>query len=244
MATKSLSLLIIIMITVLAVGCRLGGDEPLPPATLWIHCLDLSGSPREHDRQRWARACEGQLGRLKAGDAVIIFGLHENSATAAPLFEGRSRYVPAEAGASEQLKARLEFEAMVSGARAALQRAFSVVPAGRTHILEVLHRIQPDAQRPEMRLVFYSDMIENSTWINLGSFNIEGREVETARSVAGRAGIAGLRLGARVECILDDVTTGQRPHTVNSRRSLALYWRETFAQAGAELAWFEARIPE
>ncbi len=230
-----------LLITLATVGCTGGAEQPPSVPTLWVHCFDLTRSPDEHDLQRWADLYRQQVASMQEGDAIVVFGLHENTATAAPLFEAQSRRAPSGACATEQLQARRQFQEMITGAQAAIPRALQLPRAPRSHLVDVLNRIRPDPLRPHIKLLFYSDMLEESPLIDLARSDIRGREIQAAREVARRAGISGLELRARVFCFLDDIAGGQRPRSVNSRRSLELFWHELFAQAGARLVWFESR---
>jgi|GEM_PF-2078918 hypothetical protein len=238
------SLLIPLIITAagwFGTACKARQGLPAKPRR-WTVALDLSASPDQAEASRWTQACERLAAQLRPGDAVAVFGIHDNTLAAAPLFEASSVPIRRELGFSAEAEARKRFQDLNLGLRAAVRRAFELPRAGRTRIVDLFFRVQPGRDR-ELWLVLFSDMIEHSQWINLATESLAGREAEAARAVARRAGLQGLNLGGRAVCVLDDQTLGERPASVNDRRTLERFWRELFGLAGVNLVWFESYLP-
>jgi len=207
--------------------------------------LDLSASPDPAQAGFWTRAFDELIaGRLQAGDALLILGVHDNTDGAAPLFDESCPAVNRDAGMDAEISARAKLKAMRAGGGAKVREVFAVpARAGATRLVEILPRVPRGGSR-DVRVVFFSDMIEESKLIDLANTRVAGRATGMVRAVALAAGLRGGELqGATVECVLDDLGVGARPRSVNSRAELREFWQAMFESAGGRLVSFDTRVP-
>jgi hypothetical protein len=244
------TILMAVLVSTIAGGMYLGWrssqDAPVVvhrPACV-VLVLDLSASPRACQAAFWMQAFEKRIaGRLAAGDALLVLGAHDNTDAAAPIYDKATEAVDHDAGAEKVMIGRRDLLEMQRCGTAKVREAFAAPGrAAKTRLVEALSRVPKDDGRA-IRVWFFSDMVEDSGLINLARTPIGGRATELARGVAKAAGLRGDELrGATVECVLDDIAIGEKPHSVNSRGALRDFWQELFSLAGGSLASFDARL--
>ena len=234
-------------VTLIFVATRHSASE-VPPAeqkpTLYVVFLDLSSSPSPEQAAFWTQVFDKHIAaRLEMGDALLILGAHDNTDAAAPVFDDQSLRVGPDAGVEEVLKARRSLAALRENGMAKVREAFADANrAAATRLVEGLLRVPKDSSR-NVRIVYFSDMVEDSKLANLARTPVGSRVAELAREVARAAGLQGGELhGAAVECVLDNIGIGVPPRTINSRAALRAFWGELFAYAGGKLISFDARV--
>jgi len=210
----------------------------------WVVLLDLSGSVTDEQRRGWAQIVDERVGpRLKPCDSASVFGVHEASTTAAPLFVGSIRG-PRD---SEYLLIRLEVLAAVKKMRETLIDAVSSASAGqggaqRTDLLGALDRVSPTDGQPTWVIVF-SDGLHVAGDLNMESKPMAGRVDDYVRSVVTRRGWARDQFQNASAVI---VLPGHRGalKVRNGPETVREFWAALFAATGGQLVSCETYIPD
>ncbi|MGA2267811.1 MAG: hypothetical protein ABSH44_05000 [Bryobacteraceae bacterium] len=227
---------------------RTGGETPRAEqkSTQHVVLLDLSASPSHGQAAFWTQAYDENVARsLTAGDALLILGVHDNTDAAAPLFDDSCPAVDHDAGMDAEIAVRAKLKAMREEGRAKVREAFAAsARANTTRLVEALPRV-PRAGSRNVRVLFFSDMLEDSKLINLAKTPLAGRSAEMARGVAHAAKLRADDLrDATVECVLDNLAIGDKPRSVNSRAELREFWQALFESVGGHLVSFDTRMAQ
>lgn len=200
--------------------------------------LDCSPSVSPSQLKRWIEQGHGQIAQLMPGDAVQIYVLHDNTATASEAFDKT-------APAGDTFSARRTLLSIRRDAAEALACPSGEGRGRDTDILAALDRIHRDTARDTV-VLFFSDMLHSK-----GDPDIERRALpqsdripELARSVARRRGwVPDMLKGVVVRCVLNGMAQGAKAQSPNSRPSIEMFYRALFESVGARLDSFGTSVP-
>lgn len=221
---------------------RVEGLQKTTACAYWLF-FDLTGSVSDEELESWSKiAHEEVLAKLKSGDRLMIFGLHDNTAESGPLFSGSIPLLEDGAGYSAVVRHRQAVREFQSRAGAAISNVLLVDrrKASTTSILGAIDLFKGDAQR-ESRLVFFSDMLESEqACANLEKRRLEGQDLErlVRRLVSKRGYGPNVLWNAEVFCVVASTSIGERK-PLNSRKVLREFWKSLFSAVGGRLISFD-----
>jgi hypothetical protein len=229
--------------TLTLTGCL--GTEP-PPLTgrNYIVLVDQSGSGRGQEDLWWRAADTLVLQKLDLGDSLVVFGVHNATAEAAPLLDEAIPHLNPDEGMPAVLKARKKLAEVKKAGAVEIRRALAVpVRASGTQLIESLKRLRP-SPRAETIVLFLSDMLESSRLINLERTRIaDANLAQLAQKAVDEIHLAGGSLaGAQIHCVLNSRAMNSAAIGSNSREMLERFWRTLFEFGGAVLVSFDSRI--
>ena len=209
-----------------------------PGGRRWAVLLDLSGSVTDSQRAAWTAVVQGHIApRLQACDEVLVFGAHEASATAAPLFVRRMPPPP------QSLRDRIRVLRALEAAGTDLVSTVGSASVGqggaaRTNLFDALDRIRQAPDRPTF-IVVLSDMEDSSL---ASPASLRGDVAATVARIVAQKGWQEDRFqAARLFAVLPH-RRGAHPGS-HSRSVLQAFWRALCARTGGELVTFETFIP-
>jgi hypothetical protein len=230
------------VLTVHIQGC--GGETQsavLPAGTRQLVWVDLSSSVSEPQRQAWLHQAETIIKGLIGGDTIAVFGVHEATPGAAPLYLGHLPAVSPEAPLREKIRAQEMQHKVREQARAMFGQALSGwAKAQRTDLFGALDRLKPDEKSRPTVLYFFSDMLHVTAELNMEKTPLAPHMQTLVDKVIAKHGWpSSLLNGTTVHCILP----GVRGHSgVNSRQVLERFWGLLLQSLGARLATFETHL--
>ncbi|MEK7752167.1 MAG: hypothetical protein AAB654_09650 [Acidobacteriota bacterium] len=219
-------------------------DEGARRPVLFVVFVDqsLSLQPDREQLEHWAAAAEHRVfSRFRAGDALYIYGIHDQSGAAASLFSETPRALPPDADMDTTMAIRREVAAVLASGRSWLREALqSSVRSRQTRLLEALPRIRKDPERAREAL-FLSDMLESTPELDLERSRLTDQNMPelVAAAVARHRLEKDLLAGVSITCVLDSPRIGA-PRRTNDRRTLECFWRMVLTGLGATLVSFDS----
>jgi len=206
--------------------------------------VDQSGSIKSEEQlTQWREVFAKLLDRLGPLDSLRIFGIHDQTTNAAPIFQAELRDLPEGAG----LKEVKEWRAELARVREEATKAFhqSLRPqqrASTTDILSSLDRIKPDRAR-KREVWFMSDMLQATRELNLEKTALSEENIAGLLNpvVANHQWQKGALAGVEVYCLLNSVGING-PSPLNDRHILERFWKTLFEHLGADLKMFETHV--
>lgn len=239
------ALLVMIGACQMSIGCSdAAGDTDGTSQTRYVMFFDLSDSPTLQDRKRWVSLAETQIiRRLRPGDAIEIYGLHDRTADAAALFADSGVAAGYDAGLEDLAAARRSVGNMRRGATAAVQDVLSsTVRARATDLFGAFDRVRADPARRTV-LIFFSDMLHADKDLNLERTKIDLASLQTlVQPIAERRRWRpDLLEGVTVICVLPSPSPGAK-RLANDRTVLREFHEVLFASLGARLVAFDSDL--
>jgi hypothetical protein len=231
------------MLAVLSQGCdRETQSDTHTTGTRRLVWIDQSSSVSEQQRHAWRQEAEKVIALLVPGDTIAVFGVHEATLGATPLFIGDMPVLSQNAGLSERIMVYEKQHKIREQVRAVFAQALtSLATAQRTDLFGVLERIKPDGKDRTTRLYFFSDMQHVTAELNMEKTSLARNMPDLVQTVITRHGWQRSLLDrTTVHCVLPGVR-GNRE--VNPRQVLERFWGMLFRSLGAELATFETYLP-
>ncbi len=246
--TKKLALVTVLSAIVLCVaafhflGGGHGGERKELPARTIVF-VDQSASIPEAQQAEWEKVVGGLLGRLKAGDAFAVFGIHDQSLNAKPIFQAEVPALEEGAGLDEWETWKRRLNQIRKEAKEAFNQALH--PEQRalsTDIFSAINRVQPDRTR-KTSLIFMSDMLHSTRELDLEKTRlVEGNIASLLNPViAKHQWRQGALEGAAVHCVLNSVELRENS-PLNDRLVLRRFWAALFEFLGAEVETFETHL--
>jgi hypothetical protein len=230
------------LIAALSQGC----SEATPHAatrlgTRWMVWLDLSGSVTDAQRAAWLEEARKVTARLAAGDTMAVFGIHESTIEAVPLYIGHMPTLRQSAGLHERMQVHAAQHQVRAQVTEAIEKALTAkANAKQTDLFGALDRFAPDDKgRPTVRY-FFSDMEHATRELNMETMPLGKNMQNLLQDVIKRHGWRNTRLAnTTVNCVLPGARGRAR---ANSRLVLEQFWGTLFRTLGAELANFETYL--
>lgn len=205
----------------------------------WVLLLDLSGSVNDGQRAAWSEVVRKRVApSIRACDQILVLGVHEASATAAPVF---LRTLPR---SSESLREKIALLRALDSARRELATTVETASRGRggaarTNLLDALDRIEL-VPHSTTYIVALSDMEDSS----LPPAGILRGAVDSTvdRVTTRRAWLPDRFQHAKMFAVLPSERGTRR--SPDYRRTLRTFWATLCARTGGELASFETYIPD
>jgi hypothetical protein len=234
-----------IFIVVLALlSAAFAGPVPVMRVQYLIF-VDQSASPGPSDAARWIDAANHKVfERLRFGDSLVVYGVHDHTGDSAPIFEAAIPVVPEDAGMDGVIGARRALrDARVNGLKSVREALKSPVLSRTTKLIESLRRITGDQQR-KTEALYLSDMLESTKDLDLERIRLTDANLPTlAQAAINRYQFTrGMLDGVTVFCVLDSPRVGEPRSKMNDRSMLDRFWRLIFTTLGAQLASFDSRI--
>src|SRR5688500_11864184 len=115
---------VIVFCALLVGGC--GRETPVPPQpTHYYVYLDHSASPTAKHRQSWEKAATAITNRLRVGDAVTVFAIHDRTGDAAALEDGSTAILGPSAGYDAKRREVEKLAVLREKATAAVRASFA-----------------------------------------------------------------------------------------------------------------------
>jgi len=237
---KLLSLLC--LLALLSQGCSVEAQQPGPrPGTRLIVWLDLSSSVSGEQRTAWLQEAKKIIAQLAATDSIFVFGIHEATLGAGPLYIGHMPALRTNASLHERLQVHAAQHKVREEAAEAIKQALSgKANAKQTDLFGALDRIRPDDKgRPTVHY-FFSDMEHATAELNMEVTPLAKNMQSLVNNVVKRHGWHSNHLAeTRVNCILPGARGRSK---VNDRLVLERFWGDLFRTVGAKLENFETYL--
>jgi hypothetical protein len=214
------------------------------PGTRYLVFFDFSSSVTERDRGRWASWLKSNvIQRLRPGDALTMFPVHDRTLAAAALFTGASAPLPRDPGIDAAAASARAVARMRAGAAAALDKALAEQAAktNQTDLLSLLDRYEADVTGRIVVVVILSDGLHAGVDANFESQRITDIPAVLKRLSAQRRWKSDQLMGAHVYCVLNGEVAGQA-QPANDRRTLKAFYEALFAAVGARLMRFDTDV--
>jgi hypothetical protein len=227
------------------VAAQMGCSQPTPPpasAHTFVF-IDQSSSVTRLQRQSWVEPLTRIADGIRPGSTLSVFGIHDRTADAAPLFTGDLPVLPARPTSTQLRTYKDERARFLTKARRAISEALeTAVVARTTDVLSVFDRPRDARDRP--RLVFVlSDMLHVTRELNLERQSLSDTHIpDLIQSAAQEHNWSPESLtGTRVYVILPSAQVGDRP-SVNSRIVLERFYGAVVTALGGRLERFETHL--
>ena len=231
-----------VLVLVLFIPCT-AAQEWTP--TLYVLFIDMSVSGRGQEAH-WQSAAEQMVfSRFRAGDALVVYGLHDHTGESAALFQGETPVVDLKAGRDATVEARRRYAATLSSGREVVRQALAAnsVRAKETRVVESLRRV-PKANGRRVKLIYFSDMLESTKTLDLERLRLTGQNTGALVEAAVMTFHVekGSLVGVSVYCVLDSPNIGQASGSPSPRSALERFWKAVLDAAGARLEWFDSTV--
>jgi hypothetical protein len=170
-----------------------------------------------------------------------VFGIHESTIEAAPLYIGHMPILRHGAGLHERMQGNATQHKVRADVAAVVEHALTgKTNAKQTDLFGVLDRFTPDDKGRPTVLYFFSDMEHATRELNMETASLEKNMQSVLQEVVKRHGWRNVHLAnTTVNCILPGARGRAR---ANSRRVLEHFWDALFRSLGAELTNFETYL--
>jgi hypothetical protein len=229
---------------VLFCSCVAGGS-PHDEGRRLVIFVDQSASIDQAQRCLWQADADRLTELVGGGWAVTIYGIHDRTLDAAPLFDAE---VPAWSEDATFDIARAQKAALVQvrrDAAAALHAALQVEGgASRTDLFAGIDRIRSDTRRRPTTIVYFSDMLNSTSDFDMERANllIRGGFSDAIQRLAERHRWRPDTLaGDDIYCVLNSIESGRRPPAVDRLTQRSFYER-LFSTLGAHLAVYDTHL--
>ncbi len=202
--------------------------------------LDLSGSVSDEQRISWLQETRKILSRLGAGDSLLVFGVHEATRNADPIYVGHIP-TPANNGMGETIRIRQAIKEVRQLAGAKIEEALKGKgAANKTDLFQALDRIRPDENGRPTEVFFFSDMLQSSAEFDAERTPLAKNMTGVIRSTIERHGWRKEHLDKmKVYCVLPG-SRGQS--NINDRQVLEKFWGSLVQSLGGRIVNFETYL--
>lgn len=243
MPQKTLAVLLIALTLVFTAGCDPTG--PVPGRHLYLF-IDRSASITPAQRAHWRTAAATAFSTLRRGDWVSVMPIHANTHSAAAVFSGKSRVVDDGAPHEEVLEANEEFDAMVTAARAAVEKLLAEPePSPETDIFSFIDRLDFTSSAPKPAVILISDMLHSSRRdfdMERTPLTREGFQPLFQRVAKQHNWAPGALAGVSVKCLLPTLDGLQARRDVNDRTILREFWTAVTKALNGSLDRFDTQL--
>lgn len=206
--------------------------------------LDQSASIDRDQRRQWQKDATGLVGGIRDGWSLSIFGIHDHTLESAPLFEVDIP-VFASDGTSKTAAARsAAIQTARQAALAAVEKALDTSGAARSDIFSALDRVHPDPQSRPTTIVFFSDMLNSTSELNMeraGSVTLQNIPTLVPTLARRHLWRKDSLAGYEVYCVLNSIEIGRNGPAVD-RRAQQVFYERLFGALSAKLARYETSL--
>jgi hypothetical protein len=224
-------------------GCSAQGDVGRPGFRLIVF-LDQSASVDAAQRAAWMNEATDLTRQLAGGSSIAIYPIHDRTMDSAPIFEADIPEAKDDATSDE---ARAQHQALArvrDGARAAIAKGLDGGTAVRTDIFSTVDRIQPDPRQRRTVIVYFSDMLNSTSDLNMevpGTIRRSNISTELQGLARRHYWQASQLAGDEVFCVLNSIESGHKAPTVD-RLTQRVFYGALFQALGAQLVDYETHL--
>jgi len=220
-------------------------DQPMKPTLhyQYVWFIDQSSSVDPSGQPQWQRATEEQVKRLRCGDTLLMFGLHNQTRQAAPIYNDEVPAVSDDPTIDEDKRCKLKLDPMRQQLKEKFREAFDLRHrATETDYFSAIDRIKLDQTRHTM-VFFVGDMVQSNRDLDLERVRLtEENIVDLLNPVIARHGRQRDQLkGVRIHCILNSLNIREAA-PLNDVHILRKFWGTLFQSLGAELVTFDTHL--
>jgi hypothetical protein len=241
---NTLALAAAVTAALLAAGCSAQGSAQEDGTRLLLF-FDMSASVDGEQRRIWSESALRLVDALRGGWGVAIYPIHDQTMSAAPLFEAEIPVKDPDAGSEEAQARHAALLRARKGAAAAVRTALETGGgATRTDVFSAIDRMRPDPRARRMVAVFFSDMLNSTADLNLeapGSLTRETAAAQVERVARRHHWQPGQLANVEVYCVLNAVASGQRGPAVD-RLTQRCFYDALFSSLGARLAVYDTTL--
>ena len=206
--------------------------------------IDQSASIDRDQRRQWQNDATGLVRGLRDGWSVSIYGIHDHTLEAAPLFEVDVPIFASDGTSKTAVARNAAIQTARQSALAALEKALDVGGAARTDIFSALDRVYPDPQGRPTTIVFFSDMLNSTPELNMeraGSVTLQNIGALIPSLARRHLWRKDSLAGSEVYCVLNSIEIGRNGPTVD-RRVQRVFYENLFGALSAKLARYETSL--
>lgn len=220
-------------------------DQSMKPTLhhQYVWFIDQSISVDPSRQPQWQKAAEEQVKRLRCGDTLFMFGLHNQTRQAAPIYNDEIPAVSDDTTIIEDKKCHEKMIRMQQQLKEKVGEAFGLRDrATETDYLSAIDRIKSDQTRHTM-VFFVGDMVQSNHELDLEHVRLtEENIVGLLNPVIARHGWQQDQLkGVRIYCLLNSLNMREAA-TLNDVQILRKFWGTLFQLLGAELVTFDTHL--
>jgi hypothetical protein len=206
--------------------------------------FDQSASIDRDQRRQWQNDANALVRGVRDGWSVSIYGIHDHTLEAAPLFEVDVPMFAAD-GTSKTAAARNNaIQTARQAALATVEKALDTGGAARTDIFSALDRVHPDPHSRPTTIVFFSDMLNSTPELNMeraGSVTLQNISTLVPSLARRHLWRKDSLAGSEVYCVLNSIEIGRNGPAVN-RRVQRVFYENLFGALNAKLARYETSL--
>jgi hypothetical protein len=244
---------VLLLVLGLALVWSRGGSKPaaLPPADSipqpklrpsskhYIWFIDQSISVKPQEQPQWLAAALEAGTCLKCGDSIILWGIHDQSQNAAPLYRAEIPAADEFSTHSEREKCRRK----LTQVRSDLSRIFAAAfhphhPAQSSDYFATLDLIKPDPLRSTI-VIYLGDLVHSTSELDLEKVKLRSENIVPLLNpvVAQHHWQPGMLRDVQIHCLLDALVSGH-PLPLNDHKILGEFWGTLFRSLEADLVTF------
>lgn len=228
----------------LQTGCSQPASAGEAAGRRTILFFDQSDSIAPDQRHQWQSDAAEAIAALRDGWSLTIYGIHDHTLDAAPLFETDIPRFPSDGTSATLAKRNGAIQCARKGASDAVQEALSRGGASRTDIFSAVDRVHPDSQGRATTIVFFSDMLNSTPELNMeraGSVTLDKTPAIISKLARRHLWRKDTLSGCTVYCVLNSVAIGGRGPQVD-RRVQRVFYENLFEALGANLYRYDAGL--
>jgi hypothetical protein len=242
-STPPIAVALAVVAALLLAGCSAPAAERSPGRRV-ILFIDQSASIDRDQRRQWRNDANGLVGGIRDGWSVSIFGIHDHTLESAPLFEVDIPMFVSD-GTSKTAAARnAAIQTARQAALAAVEKALDTSGAARTDIFSALDRVHPDPRSRPTVIVFFSDMLNSTSELNMertGSVTLQNIGALIPSLARRHLWRKDSLAGSEVYCVLNSIEIGRNAPPVD-RRVQEVFYAGLFGAMSAKLARYETSL--
>jgi hypothetical protein len=212
---------------------------PRPSAKHYIWFIDQSISVHPQKQPQWLAAAPEAGNRLQCGDSIILWGIHDQSQNAAPLYRAEIPAVDEFSTFSEKEKCHRKLTKVRSDLTQIFAAAFHPPqPALSSDYFATLDLIKPDPLRSTI-VIYLGDMVHSTQELFLEKVKLTSENIVSILNpvVAQHRWQPGMLRDVQVHCLLNALVSGEPP-PLNDHKILGEFWRTLFRSLEADVITF------
>lgn len=220
-------------------------DQPKEPTLhyQYVWFIDQSSSVAPSGQPQWQKAADEQVKCLRCGDTLFMFGLHNQTRQAAPIYNDEVPAVSDDPTIIEDKKCHQKLIQVQQQLKEKFREAFDLRHrATETDYFSAIDRIKLDQTRHTI-VFFVGDMVQSNRELDLERVRLtEENIVDLLNPVIARHGWQRDQLkGVRIHCLLNSLNIRDAA-PLNDVRILRKFWETLFQSLGAELVTFDTHL--
>lgn len=235
----------LLVLSIIAAACPFSA-EPQRKETREIYLfVDQRASISPGARVKWVRMGQNEISKLRYGDSIRIFAIHDNTLAFTPVFSGATPCPKADTS-EEKERARKVLLQTQKEALEAWQQALTVVLLSqRTDVLSAFERLSTGPNEKKVEDLIFSDMLQCDDQFNFELQCIADDELQTLirKATAAHDWQFGKLHEVVVKVVLPSAQIGDK-QSCNSVRVLRRFDNDLISGLGGKLASFDAYLEE